>query len=135
LSRCLVVQHLDPESAFAIADALRAAGVDVDTRCVFAGDDLPTDLSGFDGVVVMGGPMSATTDEGFPTRAAEIALLAEALRLGPPTLGVCLGAQLLAAAAGSSVHPNARGPEIGWVPSGWRRRAGTTGSSPTCPGT
>jgi GMP synthase-like glutamine amidotransferase len=114
MPNCLVVQHVVPESAFAIADALHTAGVDVDIRQVFAGDDVPSDVSGLDGVVVMGGPMSAASDEGFPTRPAELALLADALRLGVPTLGVCLGAQLVAVAAGSSVYPNAHGPEIGW---------------------
>jgi GMP synthase-like glutamine amidotransferase len=68
----------------------------------------------FDGVVVMGGSMSANSDEGFPTRGAEISLLADAVRAGVPTLGVCLGAQLLAAASGSAVRPNAAGFEIGW---------------------
>jgi GMP synthase-like glutamine amidotransferase len=116
VSNCLVVQHVAPESAFAIDDALRTAGVSVDTRRVFGGDDVPSDVAGFDGVVVMGGPMSATSDERFPTRSAELALLADALRLGVPTLGVCLGAQLVAVAGGGAVHANANGPEIGWGP-------------------
>jgi GMP synthase-like glutamine amidotransferase len=116
MSNCLVVQHVAPESAFALHEALLAAGVHVDTRRVFAGDDVPSDASGLDGVIVMGGPMSATTNEGFPTRDAEVALLADALGTGIPTLGICLGAQLLAAAAGSAVYANPHGPEIGWAP-------------------
>lgn len=116
MPKCLVVQHVAPESAFAIADALAAAGVCIDTRQVFAGDGIPADGSGFEGLVVMGGPMSAGSDDGFPTRAAELALLADAVDRGIPTLGVCLGAQLLAVAAGGSVFPGASGPEIGWGP-------------------
>jgi GMP synthase-like glutamine amidotransferase len=116
MSSCLVVQHVAPESAFAIEEALLARGVSVDIRRVFAGDDIPADASGIDGVVVMGGPTSATSDDGFPTRMAEINLLADALRAGVPTLGVCLGAQLVAVAAGGSVRPNPGGPEIGWAP-------------------
>jgi GMP synthase-like glutamine amidotransferase len=114
MSNCLVVQHVVPESAFAIADALRSTGVSVDTRRVFAGDAVPPDVSGLDGLVVMGGPMSAGSDEGFPTRRAEITLLADAIAAGLPTLGVCLGAQLLALAGGGSVSTGAGGPEIGW---------------------
>jgi GMP synthase-like glutamine amidotransferase len=112
--KCLVVQHVEPESAYAVGDALSAAGVSVDTRRVFAGQSLPPDLTGFDGLVVMGGPMSATSDDGFPTRRAEIELLAGAIDQGVLTLGICLGAQLLALAARGSVVKGTAGPEIGW---------------------
>jgi GMP synthase-like glutamine amidotransferase len=114
MSTCLVVQHVAPESAFALEEALLAAGVDVDTRRVFAGDAIPRDTAGFDGMLFMGGPMSATSDEGFPSRDAEVRLLSEALRIGVPTLGVCLGAQLLAIAGGGAVFRGTYGPEIGW---------------------
>jgi len=60
--------------------------------------------------------MSVNSTEGFPSRDAEVSLLADALRAGIPTLGVCLGAQLLAVAAGGAVGRNAYGPEIGWGP-------------------
>ena len=113
---CLVVQHVEPEGPYAIGEALAAEHVDVDCRAVHRGDALPDELAGFDGLVVMGGPMSATSDDGYPTRRREIALLEEALRRGLPTLGVCLGAQLLACAAGGEVRPGSAGPEIGWAP-------------------
>jgi GMP synthase-like glutamine amidotransferase len=116
MPHCLVVQHVAPEGAFAIEEALFAAGVSVDTCRVFAGDDVPIDTHGLDGLVVMGGPMSANSNEGFPTREAEIALLAEALRVGLPTFGVCLGAQLVAVAGGAAVHRGASGSVIGWAP-------------------
>src|SRR5580704_2550372 len=96
---CLIVQHVAPEPATGIVDALETAGVPVDVRHVFAGAPIPVEAAGLCGVVVMGGPMSAYSDEGFSTRQSEIALLADAVRRGVPTLGVCLGAQLLAVAA------------------------------------
>jgi GMP synthase-like glutamine amidotransferase len=83
-------------------------------RRTFAGDPVAPDASGYDGVVVMGGPMSACSDERFASRQAEVALLRDALGLALPTLGVCLGAQLLALAAGGLVYPGADGPEVGW---------------------
>jgi GMP synthase-like glutamine amidotransferase len=116
MASCLVVQHVEPESPYLIGAALESAGVAVDLRPVFAGASLPRDLADFDGLVVMGGPMSAASDEGFPTRRAELGLLTEGLDRGLPTLGVCLGAQLLALAGGGSVFPGAGGPEIGWGP-------------------
>jgi GMP synthase-like glutamine amidotransferase len=114
MPNCLVVQHAEPESPFAIATALSEAGVTVDRRRVFAGDAVPARVAGLDGLVVMGGPMGASSDEGFASRQAELSLLAGAVSAGLPTLGVCLGAQLLALAAGGSVFPGDRGPEIGW---------------------
>jgi GMP synthase-like glutamine amidotransferase len=116
MATCLVVQHALPESAWAIGDALHLAGVTLDVRRTFADDEVPADMSEHDGLVVMGGAASAASDTGFPTRGAEVALIADALAHGVPTLGVCLGAQLLALAAGGSVFPGAAGPEIGWGP-------------------
>ena len=113
---CLVIQHLPPEGPYLIAEALENAGISVELCQVFTGDHPAASLDGYDGLVVMGGPMSAASDDGFPTRAAEIDLLEDALERRLPALGVCLGAQLLAIAAGGKVYPGAEGPEIGWAP-------------------
>ena len=116
MPNCLIVQHIAPESSFAIGQVLDEAGVALDVRLVFEGHPLPTGLDGFEGLVVMGGPMSAASDDGFHSRGSELALISDALERGIPTLGVCLGAQLLAVAAGAAVYPGATGPEIGWGP-------------------
>jgi GMP synthase-like glutamine amidotransferase len=114
MPRCLVIQHVSPEGSFTIEESLVAAGVAVETCRVFEGEVIPADLTGFGGLVVMGGPMSADADDRFPTRTRELALIRDGLGRGIPTLGVCLGAQLLALAAGGSVHRGSAGPEIGW---------------------
>ena len=116
IARCLVVQHAEPETPGMLAGALDGADTEVDVRRLFAGGELPEDLGGHDGLVVMGGPMSAHLDDGFPTRRLELALLRSALDAGVPTIGVCLGAQLLALASGGEVFPGEAGPEIGWGP-------------------
>jgi GMP synthase-like glutamine amidotransferase len=109
-----VVQHAAPEGPYRLATALAEAGVGTEVRHVYKGEAVPAGTAGYGGVVVMGGPMSAASDTGFPSRRAELALLAQALAGRVPVLGVCLGAQLLALAAGGTVYEGASGPEIGW---------------------
>jgi GMP synthase (glutamine-hydrolysing) len=82
----------------------------------YLGEPLPADLAGADGLVVLGGAMDAWDDAGSPWLPATRALLAQAVSSGLPTLGVCLGAQLLAMACGSRVSRGAQGPELGLVP-------------------
>jgi GMP synthase-like glutamine amidotransferase len=113
MAQALVVQHVDFEDAYAIAVALREAGVGVDTCRVDLGQPVPVDASPYAAIVVMGGGMSVASDDGFPTRNAELALLRSALAESVPVMGVCLGAQLLAAAAGGKVY-RGDGPEVGW---------------------
>ena len=54
MPKCLVIQHVAPESPFAIADALTEAGVEVALCRVFAGDQPPNGTEELDGLVVMG---------------------------------------------------------------------------------
>jgi len=115
VTRALVVQHVAIEGPYAIADALRRGDVTIDVRLA-GSDPLPASIDGFDALVVMGGPMSAYDDHDFPTRRDELTLLASAVAAGVPTLGVCLGAQLLAAAVGGAAVPGEAGLEIGWGP-------------------
>jgi GMP synthase-like glutamine amidotransferase len=111
----LIVQHLEPEQPAHVLDALVEQGLEVRVVRVDRGEALPADARQLSALVVLGGPMSARSDDGFPSRRDELALLADALDRGVPVLGICLGAQLLAAAAGAAVLAGT-GPEIGWAP-------------------
>ncbi len=77
------------------------------------GEALPADLDGWDGLLVLGGPTAAWEDDVAPWLPATRALLREAVERELPTLGVCLGAQLLAMATGGTVERGPDGPELG----------------------
>lgn len=111
----LVLQHVEIERPYRIASALAAAGIPLDIRRLWEGALVPDDPSSYQAIVVMGGPMSAYSDDSFATRQAELTLLDMALDAGVPALGVCLGAQLIAVAAGGKARPG-DGLEIGWGP-------------------
>jgi GMP synthase (glutamine-hydrolysing) len=115
-----VLQHVPFEGPGLIAAALHAAGRTVDVRHLHAGDAVPQpdEVGELGGLVVMGGPMGVAGDAGaadaeHPFLAAERTLLAAAVPAGLPVLGVCLGAQLLAAATGGEVTAGQAGKEIG----------------------
>ncbi|ANX04104.1 type 1 glutamine amidotransferase [Immundisolibacter cernigliae] len=77
-----------------------------------AGEALPTP-DAFDWLIVMGGPMGVYEADRHPFIAAEIALIGAAIAAGKRVLGICLGAQLMAAALGARVYPSGQ-KEIGW---------------------
>jgi len=109
-----VIQHVAFEHAGVIAGAARARGHEI--RIYQAGvDDLsPVQTDPADLLVVLGGPIGVYETEAYPWLEAEIAVIRQRLQARRPMIGACLGAQLIAAAAGARVYPGTR--EIGWAP-------------------
>ncbi|MGI9332702.1 MAG: type 1 glutamine amidotransferase [Gammaproteobacteria bacterium] len=110
--RLLVFQHIDVEHPgifreFLDQDAIEWRAVELDV-----GEPIP-DLSDYDMLWVMGGPMDVWEEDEHPWLIAEKAAIREAVvERNMPFLGVCLGHQLLAASLGGEVGPSST-PEIG----------------------
>jgi GMP synthase (glutamine-hydrolysing) len=114
----LVVQHTAVCPPGRVGDWLTESGCDLDVVRPYAGESQPTDLSGHAGLVVLGGEMGAYDDAIAPWLPATRALLARAVVEAVPTLGICLGHQLLAVATGGRVARSATGQQGGTLPVG-----------------
>ncbi len=110
----LVLQNSPAAPAGIVGEALVDAGARLDTRLVLDGAAMPASLDGYDGILVLGGPMGAHDDDKHPALADQATLIAQAAADGLPLLGICLGGQLIARAAGARVG-RADMPEIGFV--------------------
>ena len=111
-ARLLIIQPGDDDPPGPLGDWLADAGAELDIRFPPV-DELPSGLDGYDGLVVLGGGMDADDDTGHPWLPTVRRLLASAVSSGLPTLGICLGSQLLASAVGGKVQLGTDGPEVG----------------------
>ena len=112
---CLAVRHVAFEDLGLLGPLVSARGYDIHYHDAGI-DSLAADtLVAPDLVIVLGGPIGVYETDSYPFIPGEIAAVAARLESNKPTLGVCLGAQMMAAALGARVAP---GPakEIGWAP-------------------
>jgi GMP synthase-like glutamine amidotransferase len=137
MSKAVILQHVPHEGPGRIATVLGDFGIPADIRHLYRGDEVPSDLDDIRLLIVLGGPMGVSDvgSEKYPFLAKELELLKRCVMLDRPTLGICLGAQLLAHAGGGKVYPNVKPggstaltagktpeepatpmPEFGWLP-------------------
>jgi GMP synthase-like glutamine amidotransferase len=109
----LILQHLNADGPAYLGTWLARQGVPVDVRNTEAGDPFPGHLRGHSALAILGGEMSA--NDALPSLRQAENLFLEALRDGVPTLGHCLGGQLMARAMGQRIGASPA-PEVGWQP-------------------
>ena len=110
----LILRHLAFEDAGAFAPILSARFSSV--RVLDMGvNDLPRDPSASDALIVLGGPIGVYETQTYPWLEDEIAFVRARLLADRPTFGICLGAQIMAAAMGAEVRPMGV-KEIGFSP-------------------
>ena len=115
--RAVVIQHEKHEDLGLIGPELTRVGFSLVRRFRdLERVDLEAEL-----VVILGGGMSVAEVERHPFLQAELAFLTERLALERPCLGICLGSQLLAAAAGAQVTKGKNGFELGIGPVRWTK--------------
>jgi GMP synthase (glutamine-hydrolysing) len=129
MSSAVILQHVAYASPGRIVPVFRDFGIPIDLRRLDKGDEVPTDLDEIRVLVVLGGPMGVRDvgAECYPFLQKEVDVLKRLVAADRPVLGIALGAQLLAHAAGAKVYPNAKPgakpedpltpmPEYGWGP-------------------
>jgi GMP synthase (glutamine-hydrolysing) len=114
MAKIYVLQHHPVENLGTIADALEGAALAWQYVRVNDGQPVPADMKNAGGLIVMGGPMGVYQTDRYPWLRDEMRLIEDAMNRNLPVLGVCLGAQILAAALGAKVDRNPNGKEIGW---------------------
>lgn len=114
--QALVLSHLPFEDIGSLEPALVDHGFDICTIDAATARFPQPEMQSCDLLIVMGGPIGVYEADDYPFLTAEIAALHQRLISQKPTLGICLGAQIIAAALGAPVYPGPRGSEIGWFP-------------------
>jgi GMP synthase (glutamine-hydrolysing) len=109
----IVLRHLAFEDLGLLGPLLAARGWRIEILEPAVDPLDPEAFASADLAIVLGGPIGAYDGADYPFVTGEIAAIERRLAAGRPTLGICLGAQMMAAALGARVHP---GPvkEIGW---------------------
>ncbi len=115
MAKILVIQHSPLEGSGLFEEEIKLAGHTYETLMVSDKAVWPSgaQLENFAGLIILGGPMGVYEEAKYPWISKELMVLTEALRQKKPMLGICLGSQMIAKAAGAKVYPGTK-KEIGW---------------------
>lgn len=111
--RILVIQHDREDPAGVVGERIAARGATLVPALPPEGDTFPDGPEGFDGLVLMGGPMCAADDAGYPYYPRLHRMVRRFHDAARPILGICLGSQIIARSFGKPVYRN-KVTEIGF---------------------
>lgn len=116
-AKILVLQHAPTEGLGLFEEEMKKANLSWETLMISNDTLFPSamKLEEYGGFIILGGPMGVYEQDKHPWILKELMIVQEMLRQKKPILGICLGAQMLAQAAGGRVYPGTK-PEIGWFP-------------------
>ncbi|HEY0334985.1 MAG TPA: glutamine amidotransferase [Stenotrophomonas sp.] len=115
MKTALAIRHIAFEDLGLLRPLLEARGYAIEYHDAAADRELPPFAGEVDLLVVLGGPMDADDFDGYPNLRQEVDALRLRRERDLPTLGICLGAQLMALSLGGQVRPMPS-KEIGWAP-------------------
>lgn len=115
MKKAVVIRHVAFENLGSLAISLRQKNYEIEYIDVVPGSLSNLDPLAPDLLIILGGPIGAYDDQDYSFIADEIRILEQRLSIDLPTIGICLGAQLMARALGARVY-SGHEKEIGWAP-------------------
>ena len=111
-----IFKHSASNTQGTLLKIFKSMSDDVESVLTFHDDIDTSDADSADLLVVLGGQPGAYQTDAYPFMSKEIDIIEKRAAKDMPTLGVCLGTQLMAKALGADVYPGSTGQEIGWNP-------------------
>src|SRR6056297_3056447 len=103
MARIIVLQHVAFEILGTMNPLFKQQGISIRYINFSREPDARPRLDGYDGLVILGGPMSVNESHLYPHLKFEMELIKQAMKQQMPILGICLGAQLIAKANGAAI--------------------------------
>ncbi len=112
----LILRHLTPIDLGSLTNVLQDNDIAYEYVDTFKQDIKAFDPLAHDIVIILGGTCGVYNQTEYPYLKDELDFIKARIEADRPTLGICLGSQMIAAALGADVYPGKQGTELGWAP-------------------